>query len=628
MANSEKDLEILEKGNAPLEDYDSESIQSLSPLQHIRTRPGMYIGRLGNGDNHNDGIYILLKEVIDNSVDEFVMRAGRKIMISVSEDGMVAVRDYGRGIPLNKVRNCVSEINTGGKFITGDDGVKRPFSSSIGLNGVGLKAVNFLSEYFRARSWRGGQCKTVVFEEGEFVSEKQEADDQENGTEITFMPSKQIFPDFCFKKIFLNQRLQHYAWLNSGLSIECNGEKFYSRRGLLDLLEDKLEADPLYDIVHCTLPNMEFAFCHTNSTNESYYSFVNTQYTNDGGTHQSAFREGILKGILEVSSKNYDSDDVRNGIIGAIAIKLQDPIFESQTKNKLGNTDIRSDIVNKVKKAIAGELYKNVDLKEAIFEKIDKNVEINRQVRAAKKGAKAKANHSTLKIEKLRDCKFHFNEADSKKKPEEREKCGETMLFLTEGNSASGSIVTARDPETQAVFSLRGKPLNCFGIDREKVYQNEELYGIMQAVGIERSLEDLRYAKIIIATDADMDGFHIRNLLITYFLTFFRSLVVTEHLYILETPLFRVRNKKVTHYCYTDHERDECIEKLGKDHEVTRFKGLGEISANEFKQFIGEDVRLQPVLIDSKGREVDKMLSFYMGANVPERREFIMENLI
>lgn len=609
------------------DEYGSAAIRTMNPREHVRLRPGMYIGCLGNGDHHDDGIYVLLKEVIDNSIDEFVMGGGRKIDISISEDNKVTVRDYGRGIPLDKVLDCVSKINTGGKFITGKDGIKRPFSSSIGLNGVGLKAVNFLSEEFRVTSWRAGKSASVNFAEGIFVSEESADDKQPNGTEVCFRPSLEIFPDYRFDNKFVRRRMQHYSWLNSGLSLTCNGERFYSRRGLLDLIDSKLESDSLYDIIHYKSDLMEFAFCHTSSFNENYYSFVNTQYTSDGGTHLAAFKEAIGKAINELAPKPLEFDDIRCGITGVIALKVQDPVFESQTKTKLGNTDIKADVINEVRQAIVAFLYKNPEIKNSIFEKIEKNESIRKQIQAVRKGARELAQKFQLKVDKLRDCKYHFNEAANKRKEEEKLKCQESMIFLTEGNSASGSVVTARDPQTQAVFSLRGKPRNCYGLRKETVYQNEELYGIMQAIGIENSLDDLRYGKIIIATDADVDGFHIRNLLITYFLTFFQPLVESERVYILETPLFRVRNKKETRYCYTEAERDQAMKAIGRDCEVTRFKGLGEISPNEFGQFIGEDIRLQQVSIDNV-RRVDDMLKFFMGDNIPERREYIMQNLL
>ena len=609
------------------DEYGSQAIKTLKPWEHIRTRPGMYIGRIGNGEHHDDGIYVLLKEVIDNSVDEFAMGHGRKIEVSIDANGLATVRDFGRGIPLDKLRECVSEINTGGKFITGKEGIKRPFSSSIGLNGVGLKAVNFLSEEFIASSWRGGQGATVKFHEGIFASEEKYSSTEPNGTEISFLPSAEVFPSFHYDPKFLRRRMQHYSWLNSGLSIICNDERFFSRRGLLDLLEAKIESDPIYDMIHYKSERMEFAFCHTNNYNENYYSFVNTQYTSDGGTHLAAFKEAIGKAICELSNKDMEYDDIRGGITGAIAIKVQDPVFESQTKNKLGNTDIKTGIINEVKQAIIAYLYKKPETKNQIFDKIDKNKTVRKQIQAVRKGAKELAQKSLLKIAKLRDCKYHLNEAEHRRKEDEKRKCEESMLFLTEGNSAAGSVVTARDPETQAVFSLRGKPLNCYGRRKETVYQNEELYGIMQALGIENSLDNLRYGKVVIATDADVDGFHIRMLLMTYFLTFFQPLVEMERLFILNTPLFRVRNKKETRYCYTIDERDQVTQVLGRDCEVTRFKGLGEISPNEFGQFIGEDIRLQQVIIDQK-RQVDNMLKFFMDDNTPERRSFIMQNLI
>lgn len=619
-----KDLALVSN---EAEGYDSSAIITLDPRAHIRERPGMYIGYVGNGEHQDDGIYVLLKEVIDNSIDEFTMGNGRKVDISVDEDQLVRVRDYGRGIPLDKVLECVSKINTGGKFITGSDGQQRAFSSSIGLNGVGLKAVNFLSEHFKATSWRDGKACSVIFSEGLLLSEKTFDSDEENGTEIEFLPSKEIFNDFHFDFKFIKRRMQHYSWLSSGLTLICNGERYYSRRGLLDLLDSKLESDGLYDVIHYKSDTMEFAFTHTGSLNENYYSFVNTQYTNDGGTHLAAFKEAIGKAINELSPKQLNFDDIRGGISGVIAIRIQNPLFVGQTKTKLGNPEIKTDIINEVTKAIVDFLYKNPAIKNTIFEKIEKNESIRRQIQSVRRGAKELAQKSQLKVDKLRDCKYHFNEAESKRKEAEKRKCLETMIFLTEGNSASGSVVTARDPQTQAVFSLRGKPRNSYGQNKSMIYQNEEFYGMMQAIGIENSMDDLRYGKIIIATDADVDGFHIRNLLITYFLTFFQPLVESERLFILETPLFRVRNKKETIYCYNDEERDNALKKLGKTSEVTRFKGLGEISPTEFGQFIGENMRLQQVTIDNQ-RKVDDMLKFFMGENIPERRTYIMKNLV
>ena len=614
--------------------YDSDSIRTLEPREHVRLRPGMYIGQVGNGEHFADGIYILLKEVIDNSVDEFTMGCGRKVIVTIDETGMVTSRDYGRGIPLEKLRDCVSKANTGGKFITDSDGRQRVFNSSIGMNGIGLKATNFLSEEFEATSWRDGKFVTVLFHEGQFVKQnKGSAADEPNGVRIRFRPSQQIFPGFHFDPKIIKRRFQHYAWLNAGLSLEINGEKYYSRRGLLDLVDDKLESNALYDVISYKSDNLSFAFCHTNSSSENYYSFVNTQYTVDGGTHLSAFKEGVVKGINEMAPKDkvYDADDVRAGLFGAVAYRMNDPQFESQTKNKLTSTDCRSAIVSEVKAAVVDFLYKHPDHKAAIFEKVEKNESVRKEIQKIKKASKERAERSSLRIKKLRDCKYHFNEAGSYKKPIENERCQETMIFLTEGDSAAGSVGSARDANTQAVFALRGKVENCYGLSKAALFENEELYGIMQALGAEDNLEDLRYAKVVIATDADSDGMHIRLLLITFFLTFFPQLVSSEHLYVLETPLFRVRskkNKENTIYCYNEKERDSAAKQIGRDVEITRFKGLGEIDPKEFGQFIrSESIRLKLVAVDH-ARDLDTLLRFLMGKNTPERRAYIMNNLI
>lgn len=610
-----------------LPEYNESSIRSLNSLEHIQTRPGMYIGRLGNGDHQDDGIYILLKEVIDNSIDEFTIGAGKRIEVTVQDDGLVKVRDYGRGIPLDSVVDCVSKINTGGKFDTGSDGVAKPFACSIGLNGVGLKAVNALAEPFTVISRRNGQSMTAEFSGGVLKHKAKGKTGEPNGTEITFRPAERFFPGFHFEPKHLKRRMQLYAWLNSGISITLNGEKFFSRRGLLDLLESKQESEPLYEALHYRSPKLEFAFTHTNSFNESYYSFVNGQYTNDGGTHLSAFKEGILKAVNEIAQKNLDPDDVRNGIVGTVAIRLDDPIFESQTKNKLGNTEIRTDLVNEVRQAVVEMLFKNPAVKTKLFDKIGQNETVRKQIQSVKKEAREQAKKTNYRIPKLRDCQFHLCDAPSRRKAEDKHKCSLSTLFLTEGDSAAANMVSSRNPEFQAVFPLRGKPLNCYGKKKETIYKNEEFYYIMQAIGIEASLDDLRYGKIVIASDADVDGFHIRNLLITFFLTFFQPLVVSEHLFILETPLYRVRNKKQTIYCFNDIERDQAIDIIGKGYEMTRFKGLGELSPHEFEQFVGENIRLLPVTVDNN-REIDGMLQFFMGENSPTRRDYIMENLI
>ena len=593
--------------------YDESKVKTLSSLEHIRTRPGMYIGRLGDGTHPDDGIYVLLKEVIDNSVDEFIMGYGKRVDIEVTDDSEVRVRDYGRGIPLGKVIDCVSQINTGAKY---NDDV---FQFSVGLNGVGTKAVNALSSYFRVRSIRDGKFKAAEFESGELVNETEGECDDDSGTEISFVPDGAFFKHFKFDPKFIRRRLWNYAYLNSGLSLYYNDERFYSKNGLLDLLNEKVNDEKIYDIIYCKTPHLEFAFSHTSAFGETFYSFVNGQYTKDGGTHQSAFREGILKGINEYAGKNMDANDIRNGVTGAVAVKVKEPVFESQTKNKLGNHEIRTDIVNKVKDFILAHLHKHRELTEKLFEKITHNERMRKEIQAVKKQAREKAKKTALKIPKLRDCKYHLNE--------NAEKGADSMIFLTEGQSAAGSIISCRDIDRQAVFSLKGKPLNSYGMKQATVYNNEEMYYIMRALGIEDGLDNLRYEKVVLATDADVDGLHIRNLLITFFLNFFEQLVLSEHVFILETPLFRVRNKHETHYCYNDAEKNEACRKLGNSAEVTRFKGLGEISPAEFGQFIGPDIRLLPVTVDTM-REVPELLKFFMGKNTPNRRQYIMNNLV
>ncbi len=593
--------------------YDESKIRTLSSLEHIRTRPGMYIGRLGNGSHPDDGIYILLKEVIDNAVDEFIMGFGRRIDIEISPENRIRVRDYGRGIPLGKVVECVSVINTGAKY---NDDV---FQFSVGLNGVGTKAVNALSEFFKVKSVRDGRFKAAVFRKGVLENEKSGECDEPNGTEVTFLPDREYFPECVIDPKYIRRRLWSYAYLNTGLSLYWNGERFYSRNGLLDLLEEKVNDEKVYDIIHHKSSRLEFAFCHTRSFGETYYSYVNGQYTNDGGTHQSAFREGILKGINEYTGKNLDGRDVRNGIVGAIAIKLKEPLFESQTKNKLGNHEIRTDLVNRVKNYIVTFLHKNPEIAQTLLGKVTQNEKMRREIQAVQRQAREQAKKTMLKIPNLRDCKFHLNDGTPKG--------SESMIFLTEGQSAAGSMISCRDVETQAIFCLRGKPLNCYGQKLAAVYKNEEFYCIMKALGLEQGMDQLRYGKVVIATDADVDGLHIRNLLITFFLIFFEELVLSERVHILETPLFRVRNKQKTIYCYSERERDEARQQLGRGAEVTRFKGLGEISPKEFGQFIGPDIRLLPVTVESM-HSVPKILEFFMGRNTPARRQYIMENLI
>jgi len=593
--------------------YDENKIKTLSSLEHIQVRPSMYIGRLGDGSHPDDGIYILLKEVIDNCIDEFIMGYGKQVRIIINDNGSINIRDYGRGIPLGKLIDCVSYINTGAKYNN------EVFQFSVGLNGVGLKAVNALSEVFTAKSVRDGKYKKVFFESGILKNEEKGKTDETNGTEIEFLPSTNYFHNFKFENKFIRRRLWHNAYLNSGLSLYYNNEKFYSKHGILDLLQEKVDVEKSYDIIYHKGKRLEFAFCHTTGFGEIYYSFVNGQYTNDGGTHQSAFREGILKGVNEFAGKNFNGADVRNGIIGALAIKIQEPLFESQTKNKLCNTEIRGGIVAKVRDIVAAYLYKNSDSATKLLEKISQNEKVRKEIQNVKKGAKEKAKKAAIKIPKLRDCRYHL----CGKNP----KGSESMIFLTEGQSAAGSMISCRNVDTQAIFCLKGKPLNCFGHRLKTVYKNEELYFIMRALDIEDGLENLRYEKIVLATDADVDGLHIRNLILTFFLTFFEQLVLANHLFILETPLFRVRNKKETIYCYDAIERDQAIQKLGKSTEVTRFKGLGEISPKEFGQFIGDDIRLIPVTIDSM-QTVPELLNFYMGKNTPQRKKYIMDNLV
>lgn len=620
----------MPEDNVILPSYTDEDIRSLDSIDHIQARPGMYIGRLGNGKHEDDGIYVLLKEVIDNSIDEFTIGAGKKIEVNVSEEGVVRVRDYGRGIPLNSVVDCVSKINTGGKFTRGEDGRPAPFACSIGLNGVGLKAVNALSETFSVISRRDGQMQRADFEFGKLKNKKRtKADGEPNGTEIIFRPAERFFPGYHFDmKHILPRRMSNYAWLNVGLSLYLNGDRYYSRRGLLDMLDAKISReDMLYEPIHYRSGKVEFAFTHIASMDENYYSFVNGQFTNDGGTHLSAFKEGLLKALNELSPKKFEASDVRSGVVAVVAVRIEDPVFESQTKNKLGNTDIRGWMVPEVAKAIADTLYKDAALKEKIIGKISDNEAVLAKIQTVKKEAKEQAKKVVLRIPKLRDSRFHLDEAPNRRKLEEKDKCASSMLFLTEGDSAASNLVKCRDTDTQAVFPLRGKPLNTYGLGKDTIYKNEELFCVIKALGIENNMDELRYSKVIIASDADVDGFHIRLLVMTFFLTLFRPFVLSDHLFILETPLFRVRNKKVTRYCYSEEERDAAQAELGKSSETTRFKGLGEISPQEFKPLIGENMRLIPVTVDNL-RDVDNILKFYMGANTPERRQYIMDHLL
>lgn len=592
--------------------YDESAVLSLDALSHIRLRSGMYIGRLGDGSHSDDGIYIMIKEVIDNSVDEFIMGNGKKIDIQL-KDKTVSVRDWGRGIPLGKVIECVSQINTGAKY---NDDV---FQFSVGLNGVGTKAVNALSSHFLVRSFRDGKFVEAKFSKGVLKGEKKGKTNEPNGTYVEFTPDPEIFKKYSFQKEIITKRLWHYAYLNTGLTLVFNGETIYSEDGLLDLLKEEVKEDRLYDPLHFRGKHVEFAFLHASSYGETYFSFVNGQYTQDGGTHLSAFREGILKGINDYAKKNYQGVDVREGMVGAILVKVKDPVFESQTKNKLSNNEIRGPIVQEVKDAVQNILYKNPEIGQKIIDRIAFNEKLRKELAAVKKDAKEKQKKISFKIPKLRDSKYHYGDESG-----EGEK---TMIFLTEGESASASIVMTRDPLRQAVFSLRGKPLNVHGMKLDQLYKNEEMYNLMSALNIEDDIVSLRYNKVVLATDADVDGMHIRNLLVTFFLTYFEGLVLNGHLFILETPLFKVRNKERTIYCYSIEEKEKAASLLKKGVEITRFKGLGEISPDEFAQFISKDIRLLPVKIQNLS-DVKPTLEFYMGKNTPERKSFIINNLV
>jgi topoisomerase-4 subunit B len=602
--------------------YTEDNIRSLDWKEHIRMRPGMYIGKLGDGSSPDDGIYILLKEVLDNSIDEFVMGAGKTIEISIQGEKVI-VRDYGRGIPLGKVVDVVSKMNTGGKYDS------KAFKKSVGLNGVGTKAVNALSNYFRVESTRDGKSASAEFSKGELTNQDLLDDtSRRKGTKVSFIPDDTIFKKFKYRSEYVVKMLKNYVYLNPGLTIVFNGEKYYSENGLKDLLEDNNNtADFLYPIIHLRGDDIEIALTHSKTQySEEYHSFVNGQNTTQGGTHLTTFREAIVKTIREFYSKNYDTSDIRKSIIAAIAIKVMEPVFESQTKTKLGSTDmggdlptVRTYINDFVKKYFDNYLHKNPDTAEKIQRKIIQAERERKELSGIRKLAKDRAKKASLHNKKLRDCRVHFGDTKN-------ERSLESTLFITEGDSASGSITKSRDVNTQAVFSLKGKPLNSYGLSKKIVYENEEFNLLQAALNIEESLEDLRYNNIVIATDADVDGMHIRLLLITFFLQFFPEVIKEGHLYILQTPLFRVRNKKETIYCYSEEERVKAIEKLKPKPEITRFKGLGEISPDEFKHFIGADIRLDPVMLD-KEISIEEMLSFYMGKNTPTRQEFIINNL-
>jgi topoisomerase-4 subunit B len=600
--------------------YTEDNIRSLDWKEHIRLRPGMYIGKLGDGAAADDGIYILVKETIDNCIDEFVMGNGKKVDVKI-KDGKVSVRDYGRGIPLGKVVDVVSKMNTGGKYDS------KAFKKSVGLNGVGTKAVNALSSYFSVYSVREGEKKRADFNQGELIQDYPiEKTDELNGTYVEFIPDEQIFKKHAFKTVYLDKMMWNYCYLNRGLSMYFNGEKFQSKDGLKDLLENNMDGDPLYPIIHIEDEDIEVAFTHGRTYGEDYYSFVNGQHTTQGGTHQSAFRESVAKVIRDFYNKNYESSDIRQSIVAAIAVKVIEPIFESQTKTKLGSQEIepggksmRAFINDFLKDKLDNYLHRNPAVAETIEKKIKQSERERKELAGIRKIARDRSKKSSLHNKKLRDCRSHLTDL----KDEKREA---TTLFITEGDSASGSITKSRDVSTQAVFSLRGKPLNCYGLTKKIVYENEEFNLIQAALDIEDDMDNLRYNKIVIATDADVDGMHIRMLLLTFFLQFFPDLVKRNHVYVLQTPLFRVRNKKKTIYCYSEDERRTALIEIGKGAEITRFKGLGEISPDEFIHFIGADIRLEPVIL-TKDASIDSILSYFMGKNTSERQDFIIDNL-
>jgi topoisomerase IV subunit B len=605
--------------------YTEDNIRSLDWREHIRMRPGMYIGKLGDGTSADDGIYVLLKEVIDNAIDEYVMGFGKQIDISIDDLG-VRVRDFGRGIPLGKVIECVSQINTGGKYDS------KAFKKSVGLNGVGTKAVNALSEYFKVKAVREGEAKVAEFEFGNLTKDhKLQKTSEANGTEVVFRPDNQIFRKFRFRQDYLDNQLWNYAYLNAGLKIAFNGQTYVSKNGLFDLLNNKTKADNLrYPIIHLKGEDIEIALSHGDHYGEQYYSFVNGQHTTQGGTHLNAFREAVVETINKHYGRSFDRKDILSSIVAAVSVRIEEPVFESQTKTKLGSTEIapgglgiRTFLGNFIKEKLDNFLHKNTEVKNDLLKRILQSERERKEIADIKKLANQRAKKANLHNKKLRDCRVHFN--DASKKTEEEVKMAST-IFITEGDSASGSITKARNVQSQAVFSLRGKPLNCYGLTKKVVYENEEFNLLQHALNIEDSLDDLRYNRVVIATDADVDGMHIRLLLLTFFLQFFPDLVRNGHLYILETPLFRVRDKKQTFYCYNDTERITAIEKLRGKAEITRFKGLGEISPGEFGDFIGPNIRLEPVILHDD-TSIDNILAYYMGKNTPDRQEFIIGNL-
>jgi len=600
--------------------YSEDKIVTLEWQEHIRRRPGMYIGKLGDGQSADDGIYVLLKEAIDNSIDEFMMGFGKKIEVTI-ENSRVVIRDYGRGIPLGKVKDVASKMNTGAKY---DSSV---FKKSVGLNGVGIKAVNALSTEFMIRSFRDGQCKKVVFSKG-IIQEDAEIcpSNEKNGTETSFVPDKDLFVNFNYLDDYIVPMLKNYVYLNTGLTIVYNGESFKSENGLLDLLNENMSSEGVYPIIHLKGQDIEIAMTHNNQYSEEYYSFVNGQHTTQGGTHLLAFREALYKTIKDFYKKDFDNNDIKASIAAAVSIKVEEPVFESQTKTKLGSKNmkpegesIRNFMMNFVCKELDNYLHKNPETAQLLLKKLQDNERDRKAISGIQKLAKERAKKVSLHNRKLRDCNVHYNTNDPRKT--------ESTIFITEGDSASGSITKSRDVQTQAVFSLRGKPLNCFGLTKKVVYENEEFNLLQAALNIEEGIENIRYNKVVIATDADVDGMHIRLLMITFFLNFFPEVIKTKHLYILQTPLFRVRNKQKTFYCYTEEEKANAIAACGKNPEMTRFKGLGEISPDEFKHFIGPEMRIEPVLIKKEDQILD-LMQFYMGKNTPDRQNFIIDNLV
>ena len=627
--------------------YNDDNITHLSDVDHIRTRPGMYIGRLGDGSHTEDGIYVLLKEAIDNSIDEFRMNAGKRIEVDITDNKCVSLRDYGRGIPQGKMIEAVSQLNTGGKYDS------KAFKKSVGMNGVGIKAVNFLSSHFEVRSYRDGMVRTAKFEKGILIEDTTEPTEDETGTYIFFEPDESLFHNYSFHNDIIETMLRNYTYLNTGLAIMYNGRRIISRNGLEDLLKDNMTSDALYPIIHIKGEDIEIAFTHTNQYGEEYHSFVNGQHTTQGGTHQSAFKEHIAKTIKEFSNKNFEYGDIRSGLVAAIAVNVEEPMFESQTKIKLGSLNMSPDgvSVNKyvgdfIKQEVDNYLHRNADIAEIIIQKITESEKERKAMAGVTKLARERAKKANLHNRKLRDCRIHYSDVKNDRKEE-------SCIFITEGDSASGSITKSRDVNTQAVFSLRGKPLNCYGLTKKVVYENEEFNLLQAALDIEEGLDGLRYNKVIVATDADVDGMHIRLLIITFFLQFFPDLIKKGHVYVLQTPLFRVRNKRtkikdkkviaaedaklkergekqkdyITRYCYSDEERLQAIQALGPEPEITRFKGLGEISPDEFAGFIGPDIRLEQVTMH-KGDEVEKLLAYYMGKNTMERQNVIIDNLV